>query len=143
MSTAFFKIVSATKAALEADPPVCTTIYRSRPAAVPESLDRAVNVQWDQATALPAAIFGAPIDWSTRLNIECFVRGTTDSGDVLVDPLLEAVYGRLAADPTLGGLVEDLNIVSLEAENSAEGRKTGWVRITYQVQHRTENATLE
>jgi hypothetical protein len=143
VSTAFFKIVGAAIAALQVAPPVCTTIYRCRPAAVPDSVDRAVNVQWDQANALPAAIFGAPIDWSTRLNIECFARGMAESGDVLVDPLLEAVYQRLAADTTLGGLVEDLNIVGLEAENTMEGKKTGWVRLTYLVQHRTQNSTLE
>jgi hypothetical protein len=145
VSTLFFKIVSAAMAALQADPPVCNTIYRARPTAVPDTIDRAVSVQWDQASALPRAIGGAPLDWSTRLSIECFARGAGqgDTGDALVDPLLEAVYARLAADTTLGGVVDDLNIVGVEAENTVEGKKTGWVRLTYQVLHSTGNSTLE
>lgn len=143
MTTAFTKVVSAAIAVLQAAPPVCETIYRARPNAIPESLDQVVSVQWDRTTAQPRVIFGAPIDWSTRLNVECYARSVRDSGDIAVDPLLEAVYERLAADPTLGGLVDDLIIVGIEAENTSEGKKTGWVRLTYEVVHQTQHGTLE
>jgi hypothetical protein len=138
-------MLGAALAALQAAPAVCDTIYRSRPNGlpVPESVDQAINVQWDHATALPRAIAGAPIDWTTRLTVECYARSVRDSGDLAVDPLLAAVYERLAADSTLGGIVEDLNIVGIEAENTAEGKKTGWVRMTYLVQHQTQDSTLE
>jgi hypothetical protein len=145
VTTAFSKIVGAVIDALQADPPVCPAVYRARREAIPDALEQAVSVQWDQASAQPAAIFGAPIDWATRLSVECYARTsvTDSSGDAAVDPLLQAVFERLAQDPTLGGLVQDLNVVGLEAENSAEGKKTGWVRITYLVQHQTSNSTLE
>lgn len=143
VGTAFSKIISAVLAALEAEPPVCETFYRARPNIVPEQFERAVNVQWDQALASPGTIFGAPIDWKTRVTVECYARALRDSGDLAVDPLLEAVYARLAQDPTLGGLVRDLNIVGIEAENTAEGKKTGWVRLTYVAEHTTSNDTLE
>jgi hypothetical protein len=52
------------------------------------------------------------------------------------------VYGRLAQDTTLGGLVDDIGEPMLEAEYSSEGKKTGWIRMTYVIQHRTENLTL-
>jgi hypothetical protein len=144
MTTAFSQIVGAVIAALEAAPPVCTTIYRARSNVVPDSLDQAVSVQWDQTSAQPAAIMGAPKDWETRLTVECYAstRSARESGDIAVDPLLEAVYTRLAQDTTLGGLIEDLNIVGIEAENSAEGKKTGWVRLTYIAMHRTTNTSL-
>lgn len=143
MTTAFSRIVGGVIAALQAEPPVCDVLYRARPNAMDGSVNRAVNVQWDQASAHPRAISGAPIDWSTRLTVECYARTTRESGDLAVDPLLANVYGRLAADPTLGGLVDDLNIVGIEAENTAEGTKTGWVRLVYDVRHSTVGATLE
>ncbi len=60
-----------------------------------------------------------------------------------VDPLLAGVAARIAADSTLGGLVADVWLAGLEAEYNAEGQKTGWIRMTYLVQHRTSNLTLE
>lgn len=142
MTTAFSQVVGAVIAALEAAPAVCPSVFRARANAVPESLEQAISVQWDQATPHPATIAGAPKDWQTRITVECYARGVRDSGDVVVDPLLEAVFARLAEDTTLGGLIDDLNIVGLEAENSAEGKKTGWVRLTYIAEHRTTNTSL-
>jgi hypothetical protein len=143
VSTAFAQIVGAVLAALQAAPAVCETVYRARPNLVPEQVEQAVNVQWEQALASPGTIFGAPIDWDTKVTVECYARALRDSGDLAVDPLLEAVYARLAQNRTLGGLVADLNIIGIEAENSAEGKKTGWVRLTYVAQHTTSNDTLE
>jgi hypothetical protein len=142
VTTAFSGIVGAVMEALQADPPVCPTIYRARPSIVPEQLEQVVNVQWEQGLAGMASIRGAPIDWTTKLSVECFARSVQDSGDVAVDPLLAAVFERLALDPTLGGLVADLVVAGIEAENTSEGKKTGWVRLTYIAQHRTENGIL-
>lgn len=144
MSTAFSKIVSAVIAALSAQPSVCNTkaIYRARAAVVPEQADEAVSVQWEQGLPRPGTIAWAPIDWETRLTVECFARSVQETGDVAVDPLLQKVYERLAIDPTLGGLVDDLVIAGIEAENTVEGKKTGWVRLTYIAQHRTENSLI-
>jgi hypothetical protein len=142
VSTAFSQIVGAFRDALANDPPVCQTIYRARPNVLPEQVDQAVNVQWEQTLAGLGVLRGAPIDWQTRVTVECYGRSVQDSGDVAVDPLLEAVYDRLAQDTTLGGLVGDINIAGIEAENTAEGKKTGWVRLTYIVQHTTYNGSL-
>lgn len=142
MSTAFAQIVGAVIAALKASPAVCPLVDRARSTVVPEQAEKAVSVQWEGAQPDLATIFGAPIDWQSRLTIECFARSVTESGDLAVDPLLEAVTTRLARDPTLGGLVGDLRIAGLEAENTAEGKKTGWVRLTYIADHRTYNGIL-
>jgi hypothetical protein len=142
MSTQFSQIVGAIVAALQSNPAVCQKVYRARPDSVPEDLDQAVNVQWEQGLAGFAAIRGAPIDWTTKISVDCYARSRTDTGDVAVDPLLAAVFERLAEDTTLGGLIADLNVAGIEAENSTDSKKTGWVRLTYIAQHRTDNGTL-
>jgi hypothetical protein len=142
VSTAFSKVVSAVMAALLAQPRICKGVYRARTLAIAEQDDEAITVQWEQAMPAAATIAGAPIDWTTRLTVECFARSVKDSGDMAVDPLLERVYERLAADSTLGGMVDDLVIAGIEAENSTEGKKTGWVRLTYIAVHRTDNLLL-
>lgn len=142
MSTQFSQIVSAIVAALQASPSVCPKVYRARPDSVPEDLDQAVNVQWEQGLAGFGAIRGAPIDWTTKISVDCYARSRTDTGDVAVDPLLAAVFERLAEDTTLGGLIADLNVAGIEAENATDAKKTGWVRLTYIAQHRTDNGTL-
>jgi hypothetical protein len=142
VSTAFSKVVSAVMAALLAQPRICKGVYRARTLVISEQDDEAITVQWEQASPAASTIAGAPIDWTTRLTVECFARSVKDSGDMAVDPLLERVYERLAADSTLGGMVDDLVIAGIEAENSTEGKKTGWVRLTYIAVHRTDNLLL-
>lgn len=142
MSTAFSKVVSAVVATLAAQPVICKGIYRARSLVVPDQDDQAITVQWDRAKPEAFTIAGAPIDWSTQVTVECFARSLKDSGDVAVDPLLELVFERLAADATLGGMVDDFVIAGIEAENTTEGKKTGWVRLTYIAVHRTSNLLL-
>lgn len=144
MSTAFSKVVSAVIAALAMQPPVCPTkaIYRARTVEMPDQANETISVQWEQGLPRHGSINGAPIDWETRITVDCFARSVTETGDVAVDPLLQRVYERLAQDPTLGGMVDDLVIAGVEAENTSEGKKTGWVRLTYIAQHRTENSIL-
>lgn len=143
MITAFSKIVAAVISALSAGPAVCDTIYRARVRELPDQVDQAVNVFFTGALPEAGAINGAPVDWSTRLVVECYARSTTDEGDVAVDPVFQRVYERLAQDSTLGGLVDDFAIAGIEAENTAEAKRTGWVRLSYNVQHRTSNLTLD
>lgn len=142
MSTSFSKVTSAVMAMLMASPAVCRAVYRARSGVIPDKDEEAVTVQWEQGLPRPGAIAGAPIDWQTRITVECYARSNIETGDVAVDPLLEKVYERLAANPTLGGMVDDLVIAGIEAENTAEGRKTGWVRLTYIAEHRTDNLLL-
>lgn len=142
MRTAFATIVSAVIAQLSAAPAVCEKIYRSSGIAVPDQVDRAIVVEFNRSIPQVAAIARAPIDWLSTFSVECFARSLTETGDLAVDPLLFAVFERLAQDPTLGGLIGDLAVVGVEADNSVEGKKTGWVRITYVADHRTNNSTL-
>ena len=142
MPSAFLDITGAVVALLTQDPKIADEVYRARDKQVPEGIATALNVQMDGAMPARGAINGAPVDWTTRITIECYARGTNGAPDQLVDPLLLAVYDRLAADTTLGNLVDDIGEPMLETEFSSEGKKTGWIRMTYAVQHRTQNLTL-
>jgi hypothetical protein len=145
VTTAFSKVVAAVIATLSAAPPVCDAdnIYRARTREMPEQIDQAVSVQFEGAMPDNGTIHGAPVDWASKVTVDCFGRSLKDTGDIAVDPLFQAVYERLAQDATLGGLVANLSVVGIEAENSAEGKKTGWVRLTYIAEHRTSNLSLE
>jgi hypothetical protein len=143
MSTAFFKITTALMDVLRADPPVSPAIYRARNRHIPEKNGTALNVQFNGGIPQPGAISGAPVDWTSKFTIECFARSNTVGGDESVDPLLLEVFKRIAADSTLGGLVDNVGVPMIEAEYSAEGEKTGWVCMTYPIEHRTQNLTLE
>lgn len=142
MTTAFSAIVAAVISKLAEAPPVCEAIYRARSNAIPDQGDYAISVQFERSSPITAAIAGAPIDWNSIITVDCFARSVTESGDLAVDPLLESVFARLAQDTTLGGIVGDLAIAGVEAENTSEGKKTGWVRITYVADHRTNNSNL-
>lgn len=140
--TAFYAITTALIAVLQTNPPVSPNIYRARDRQVPEQDDSAIVVQYEGGTPTLGAIRGAPVDWLSKFTVECFARSSSDTADLAVDPLLLGVYGRIAADTTLGGLVDDIGAPMIEAEYSTEGKKTGWVRMTYAISHRTQNLTL-
>lgn len=142
MTTAFSSIVNAILVRLAEAPAVCDTLWRARSAPIPEQARHAVNVKFEAAFPARDTIEGAPVDWQSRIFVECFSAAVRDTGDAAVDDLFQKVYERLAADPTLSGLVDDIGTPSIEADNSDEGVRTGWVRLTYVVQHRTANDNL-
>jgi hypothetical protein len=142
--SAFSKITGALVQLVEAEPPIADAVYRARSRAVPQSIRRAINVQFDIGLPQPGAINGAPVDWTSKFSIECFARADAEqNNDEAVDPLLMEVYRRIAADTTLGGLVDNVGEPMIEAEYTADGERTGWVRMTYPIEHRTQQSTLE
>jgi hypothetical protein len=143
MSSAFFKITAAFVAALSLNPPVAGMVFKARERQIDSDTPTAVNVQFEGSEPTAGAIFGAPVDWRSRIAVDCYARSSTVNGDAAIDPVLAAVYARLAQDTTLGGLVADIGVPLLDADYDAQGQKTGWVRMTYVVTHRTSNLTLE
>jgi hypothetical protein len=143
VNTSFANIVTAIIAALQAQPPVCDLIDRARATVVPDQVSKAVSVQWEKTVPAAFTISNQPMDWQTQITIECLARSIKDPGDLAVDPLLRDVVARLALDPTLNDTLADLRIAGIEAENTNEGKKTGWVRLTYIAEHRTYNGILE
>lgn len=141
--TAFADITAAFVAVLSAAPAVSDNIFRARDRSMAEEYATAINVQPVTASRNRGAMHGAPMDWQTKFTIECYARSSVISGDLAVDPLLAAVYARLEADTTLGGMVADIDAHSYEFQFDSQGQKTGWVGITCDVSHRTSNLTLD
>jgi hypothetical protein len=143
MSSAFLKITKAFVAALSLDPPVASMVFKARERQIDGDTQTAVNVQFDGSEPNAGAIFGAPVDWRSRISVDCYARSTALKGDEAIDPVMKAVYARLAQDTTLGGLVADIGAPLLDPSYDEQGQKTGWVRLIYLVNHRTSNLTLE
>ncbi|HEY0064715.1 MAG TPA: hypothetical protein VGC21_21540 [Telluria sp.] len=140
--TAFASITTALKDLLAAEPPVSPQIFRARDRQLAEQFETAVNIQFDGSMPVNSGFSDSPVDWESRFTIECYAR-TAGSADLAVDPLLSEVFKRIALDTTLGGLVMDIGYPLIEAEYTSEQVKTGWIRMTYPVRHRTSNLTLE
>jgi hypothetical protein len=143
VTTAFLDITAAVVAILNAAPAVSETILQANDRHVPESKVNALNVYHAGSKPEDGAIYGAPIDWTTGIVIECYAKTSTETSDVAVDPLIKAVYGRLASDRTLGGLVEDIGVPTIQMDYDSKGQRTGWAVMKYPVEHRTSNNTLE
>lgn len=141
--TAFATITGALVLLLQADPPVSANIFRARDRTLAEQFEDAINIQFDGAKSYRGAINGAPVDWESHFTIECWARTSSTSPDLAVDPMLGEIYRRIAADTTLGGLIGDIGEVSILAEYTEDNKKTGWVRMTFPMEHRTSNLTLE
>ena len=80
---------------------------------------------------------GAPVSWLTAVGVECYARATPAmSPDEAVDPLVEAVYARLMADPTLGGAVVALQPEGIVYDFDADADKTVCATFTFTVYQR-------
>ena len=90
------------------------------------------------------AVRGAPFNVDTILAVDCYARASGGvTPDLAVDALLGAVYARLAQDPSLGGLVQDLEPTSINFDFDVDGEHTACATLTYMVRHRADNHTLE
>lgn len=141
--TAFGAIVSAIVGLLREAPAVSAQVGRARLKPVAAQFSDAVVVRIQGGTAERFAILNGPTDWDTTIEIDCYARSTTLSADEAVDELLAAVWARLAADPTLDGLVMDLNPSSLEYDLAGEADQMACVTLTLKVLHRTAQLSLE
>jgi hypothetical protein len=142
MKTGFLSITEAVVALLTAELGNGVRITQADDRPVPERDVAAVNVQFNSGVP-EASLFGAPVDWNSRFIVDVYARTSTETPDAAVDQLLYRVHSALAADPTLDGAATDTGQPVIEAEFSSEAKKTGWIRMTYPVQHRTASFTLE
>lgn len=143
MTTAFGTIVAGIVTRLQAATAVSAQVYRARLKPIAAQHTDAVVVRIESSTPERFAILNAPTDWDTVIAIECYARSATLSADAAVDALLARVWAKLAADTTLGGLVMDLNPVSLEYDFAGEADQIACATLGLRVVHRTNNLTLE
>lgn len=118
--------VTAIVALLQAAPAVAPVVGRVRMRPMAQSGTTQVVVRPVDSQVQEASMTsGYPITWDTRLGVECYARAAAGQApDVAVDSLVEAVYARLMADPTLGGAVIQLQPQALSYDFDADGDNT-------------------
>ncbi len=143
MTTAFGTIVGAIETLLQAATPVSSQIFRARLKPIAAQHADAVVIRIESSVPERVAILNAPTDWDTVISIECYARSATLSADEAVDALLANVWAKLAANPSLSGLVMDMLPTNLEYDFAGEADQMACAILTLKVLHRTNNLTLE
>lgn len=138
-------LMDALMASLVAAPAVAGgNIQRHRTRPVADGVQQAVSLRVLGSTPQPLAGLGAPIDWITRIGIECIGRAGTDStADQAAGPVLQAVHTRLCTDSALASAGFDLfpwPELSWDQEDLDE--RIGAVIAIYTVRHRTTPTDL-
>ncbi|CAN5651347.1 hypothetical protein BH10PSE18_BH10PSE18_15240 [soil metagenome] len=144
---AFTDIVSAVLALLragDAGPAIAPRIERNRLRIQPADVDQAVVVRSDNAVPEQGAILHAPVDWQTSFVVDCYARAVTDEEpDIVVAPLMNAVYARILTNQGLGDLDTWISPGAIDWDFAATGESTVCVSLTFSVQHRTNHNSLE
>lgn len=145
MSTVFANIIGAVVTALTNAPAVSPQIWRARSRPMASQHSTAVVVRVQDSTPERNALKGAPFDLQTRIAVECYARTSSNStsADLAGDTLLAAVYARLMADTTLGGLVADLQLEQLSYDFDADAEQTVCITLILLVSHRVASASIE
>lgn len=144
MSTIFSQIIGAIVTELGSATAVSAQIHRSRVRPASSDWTTMVVVRPTEANFERFSVNGAVLNVDTTIAVECYARTISGTApDVAVDTLLSAVYARLAANPTLSGLVSDLVAQTLTYDFDADGEPTVCATLTYTALHRAQNLTLE
>lgn len=133
--------VDAIMAALAGAAPKVDRV-RLRPLAASD--DSAVVVRPDAAEGPDYELAtGHPVAWVQTVDVECYARVTPGvAPDLAVDPLLSDVYGRLMADPTLGGAVHGITPVRVAYDFDVDGEKVACATLSLSINQRSYGATL-
>lgn len=145
MTTIINNAVTAIVAALSSGTPVASTIARVRLRPLAQATAEAVVVRPLQAQASPEFILqpNGPVGWTTAIAVECYARSSVaTTPDQALDALVEAVYARLMADPTLGGAVLSLQPQDIAFDFDADGEQTSCATLVFNARHRASGATL-
>lgn len=136
--------VSAMVDALQSGIPVAPLVGRVRLRAMAQTTVQAVVVRPIASQVSEAALApGYPVSWTTTIAVECYARsGAATAPDVAVDALLEAVYSRLMADPSLGGVVLALQPQDLSYDFDADGEQTTCATLVFNARQKTVGSTF-
>lgn len=144
MSSAQSNIVTAVLAALQSGTPVAPHVDRYLPRAIAAQFTSAVVVHVQGSQFTQSVIRSGPLDVVTRIAVECLARSTTLKGERIVDTLVIDVWGRLMADTTLGGVVQDLFISEMAYEFDSDADNTASATLALEITHRlTSGANIE
>ena len=144
MTTIVSAAVAAIVAALTAGTPVASQVARVRLRPLAAAQAQAVVVRPLQTDASVSSLSpDLPVSWTSAISVECYARtSAATTPDLAVDSLVEAVYARLLADPTLGGVVISLQPQSMSWDFDADGEQTACATLVFQALQRTAGATF-
>ena len=136
--------VTAVVDALQSGTPVASQIARVRLRPLAQAAQQAVVVRPMQSQVVEAAMSsGYPVSWTTVIAVECYVRSSVStSADVAVDALLESVYARLMADPTLGGAVLGLQPQEVSFDFDADADQTSCATLVFHARHKSSGSSF-
>jgi len=131
-------------AALSSGTPVASQIARVRLRPLAKDQSQAVIVRPLQSDVTETSLIpGYPVSWTSAISVECYARSSVATApDVAVDSLVEAVFARLMADPTLGGVILALQPQSMAWDFDADGDQTTCCTLVFHARHRSPGATL-
>lgn len=136
--------MTAMVAKLQEAPAVAPVVGRVRLRPLSATTTTAVVVRPHQAEVQGDELAtGYPISWRASYVVECYARSlSSTSPDAAVDSLVAAVYERLLTDPTLGGVVIQMQPQSIAYDFDVDGEQTTCAVLSFSALHRTVGATL-
>lgn len=116
-------------------------------ATVGETVTEAVSVSLVASDPMsPTVLMGAPVDWITSVQIECYARRDARGAAGRASRALHAkVYARLMAPPQLSAQLAgaDVRQPSIRSDQQPLDTRTGTTVGVYPVMHRTQAYTLD
>ncbi len=138
------RIVDAVVALLAAAPALSDFIAEDDEGAIAEDACSAILVRFVESDPIVPSISGGPVDWNTRLGIECYARADASSSTGRASRRLHAAaFARLMADPTLGGAAMGMEPGQVMSEQDRRDSRLGCCIGQYLYLHRTQANTLE
>jgi hypothetical protein len=146
MTTQHLQMAKAMVALLLLDPPIAGgRIYRARTRPIGSDAPNGVVVRLERSASQLGSVLGARTSWSTLIAVECYARIDGDAPDAAADPIVEAVFERLASDPSLGGVAMDTEPLegdTLSWDFDEFENKLACVTAKFLVRHQTTGRTL-
>lgn len=144
MTTLVNTAITAIVASLNSGTPVSTQIARVRLRPLAQESAQAVVVRPVGAEVTEHALSpGYPVAWAISVAVDCYTRAAAGvAADVAVDALVQAVYARLMADPTLGAVLLALQPQSLSYDFDADAEHTVCATFVFQARLRGGQSTF-
>lgn len=141
--TSHLQVRAAMAAAIRRAPALTARVDEQRDQTLPTDAPTSIAIFRDGSTADRGAILGAPMDWVTRIRVVAKARSISGlSADLAIDGLTTAIYQRVLADPSLGGVADDTEPEDITWDQDEADTSLAVAVITFRVRHRTAGGTL-
>lgn len=140
-----FALRAAVVALLSQAPAVAVNVFGNRDFALAEGLASQANVNvFDSNPAVDELMTGAPIDWTTTIQILIKARRAVDGTEAsdVCDGIWCDVYARIFADASIGGLSQLTTPGGMAVDTDEADSSVAQITWTFTVVHRTANNAL-